>query len=576
MVSASQHVGSLRSSGAPFVLTMSAQTATDGVGKANPHAESTTLHESDAVDEKRDENIPTMEELLEKMPPVWKNPQQIKLYCLLIAPLLTSTAWGFDLSMTNGLQSLNQFMDKFGNPKGSELGFFGAAQSVGGLIACIIGGSLTDRFGRRLLGSVGAAIVIGMAFMQTFSTSFAMFTGGKLVLGFGANLQQLAGPVLITELAHPKHRVLITSLYNTSIFLGLVIGSWITFGTFRIEGEWSWKIPCILQAALPAYQVVMFWLCPESPRWLASKGRVTEARDILIKYHSTIKGVEDEIVRNEIEEILAGIEADKTQLKFNKEGIKSILGSKGNLWRLWLGLWCALGSQCGGGTFIAMYLPQILDQVGMTSTKDKTLINAIMQICNWIQCVIAALIIPRIKRRTMFLFSSIGMTAAFVVWTAFSARYTMTLQESFGTGVIVMIFVYNLFQTVCWIPLVIAYPLEVVTTKQRGVFFAFTMFCINITAFISSYISPIGLDAIGWKWYLIQIVFNLLIIASIYFTFVETKGLALEEIAVIFDGEEAFNQAKQHTKGVLDTLEKDEEGTVHAHLEHEKADKVDK
>lgn len=541
----------------------------------DPQTDFTAPRASNSAHEKQPDNTPTMKDLLERMPPVWKSPQQIKLYLLLIAPLLTSTAWGFDLSLTNGLQSLNQFMDRFGNPKGSDLGFFGASQSVGGLLACLIGGSLTDRFGRRMLGSAGAAIVIGMAFMQTFSSSFAMFTGGKLVLGFGANLQQLAGPVLIAELAHPKHRVLITSLYNTSIFLGLVIGAWITFGTFRIEGQWSWKIPCILQAALPTYQVVMFWVCPESPRWLASKGRVTEARDILVKYHSTIKGVEDEIVRHEMEEILAGIEADKTQLKFNNEGIKSILGTKGNLWRLWLGLWCALGSQCGGGTFIAMYLPQILDQVGMTSTKDKTLINAIMQICNWVQCVIAALIIPRIKRRSMFLFSTIGMTAAFVVWTAFSARYTMTQQKSFGTGVIVMIFIYNLFQTICWIPLVIAYPLEVVTTKQRGIFFAFTLFCINVSAFVSSYISPVGLDAMGWKWYIIQIVFNLLIIASIYFTFVETKDLSLEEIAVIFDGEEAFARAKHHQRGVLDTLEKDEEATAHTHVENEKAGKVD-
>lgn len=513
------------------------------------------VHDSNIVANGSDDHEPTMQELMDNMKPVWKDPQQLRLYFLLIAPLLTSTAWGFDLSMTNGLQSVDRFMDKFGNPKGADLGFFGASQTVGGLIACIIGGTLADRFGRRMLGSVGAAIVVGMAIMQTFATNFNMFVGGKLLLGFGSNLQQLSAPILVAELAHPKHREFVTSIYNTSIFVGLIFGSWITFGTFRIDSDWSWKIPCLLQVVLPSYQVIMFWVCPESPRWLASKGRILEARNILIKYHSSIEGCEDLIVKTELEGILAGLEADATQLKFNKEGLKSMLGSKGNLHRLWLGLWCALGSQCGGGTFIAAYLPQILDLVGMTSSKDKTLINAIMQICNWCQCIVAAFIIPRVKRRTLFMFSTVGMTAAFVVWTALSARYTMEPEKALGTGVIVLIFVYNLFQTICWIPLVVAYPLEVVTTKQRGVFFASTMFFINATSFISSYIAPIGLEALSWKWYLVQIAFNVIIILVIYFTFVETQGMSLEEIAVVFDGREAYELAQENSKAFVKALE---------------------
>lgn len=50
---------------------------------------------------------------------------------------------------------------------------------------------------------------------------------------------------------------------------------------------------------------------------------------------------------------------------------------------------------------------------------------------------------------------------------------------------------------------------------------------------------PIGLDSIGWKYYLVYVV--ILVIESFiaYGFFVETKGKALEEIAVIFDGDDA-------------------------------------
>lgn len=479
-----------------------------------------------------------LQALIREEPSWWRCGSLIKLYLLLLAPLLTSTAWGFDLSLTNGLQSVNQFMDTFDNPTGSRLGFFGAATSVGGIIACFIGGPLVERFGRRVMCSAGAVIIVAMALMETFSTSFGMFTGGKVILGLGAYFQQVAAPVLVTELAHPKQRVAITSLYNTSIFIGLIIGSWITFGTYRIDSPWSWKLPCILQIVIPSYQIFMIWLCPESPRWLVSKGQVNKAREILIKWHGN--GVETELVQLELQEIIAGIEADKSVMKVNWEGIRSTWSTKGNRLRLWLCIITAAGSQTIGGGFTANYLPLILDQIGMSSERDKTLINAVLNIFNWSCAIIAAFIIPRVGRRTVFLFSAIGINIAFIVWTALSARYTVNSEKSYGIGVLVMIIVNSFFTCVCWVPLVVAYPLETVTTKQRSIYFAITMLTINVTAFVTSYLTPVGIANIGWRYYIPTAVWNAIMAAIIYFTFVETKGMTLEEIATLFDGDEDF------------------------------------
>ncbi|KIW95005.1 uncharacterized protein Z519_04985 [Cladophialophora bantiana CBS 173.52] len=431
--------------------------------------------------------------------------------------------------------------EQFWQPQGSTLGFFGASMSVGGIIGCIVGGPLNDRFGRRPLISGGALLIVGMVIMQTFSSNFRMFTGGKLLLGFGAFIQQCAASVLVVELVHPKQREALSSFFNTNIYIGFIIGAWITFGTFRMMSQWSWKLPCILQLALPAYQVVMVWFCPESPRWLISKGRIEEARQILIKYHGN--GVENEIIRVEMEEIMGGIEADKTMIKANWQGLKTILGTKGNRHRLWICIVTAVGSQALGGSFVTAYLPQILDQVGLTSSKDKTLINGIMTIVNWLTAIIAAFVIPKVKRRTMFLFATTGMTASFIIWTALTAEYVKHGHKGLGIGVVVIIFIYNFFTSMCWVPLVIAYPLENVTTKQRAIFFAITLFSINVSAFCSSYLNPVGLAAIGWRYYLPQCCFNALMIAIIYFTFVETKGLTLEEIAIIYDGKESFEEA---------------------------------
>lgn len=490
-----------------------------------------------------------IQHLVNEAPPWYKSPNLIKLYLLLVAPLLTSTAWGFDNSMTNGLQSISAFMDKFDHPTGARLGFFGASMSVGGIVACLVGGPLTDRFGRRPMCSIGGALIAGMAVMETFSTSFAMFTGGKVLLGFGAFLQQVAAPVLVTELAHPKQRVTLSSLYNTSIFIGLVIGSWITFGTYRMDSQWSWKLPCILQVMIPAYQSVMLWFCPESPRWLVSKGRTEEARQILIKYHGN--GIEDDIVRFELQEIIAGVEADKTVMKFSWEAVKTTIGSKGNRYRLWLCIWTAVGSQTIGGGFTASYLPLILDQIGMSSERDKTLINACLNIFNWVVAFLSAFIIPRVGRRSIFLFSAVGVNVTFLIWTVLTERYIATNHVGLGIGVLVMIFAGSFFVVLCWVPLVIAYPLETVTTKQRGVYFAITMFATNVTTFFTTYVTPIGIDRIGWRYYIPSCVWNLVLLLVIYFTFVETTGMTLEEVAVLFDDpDDVFDAAASTTKGL--------------------------
>ena len=51
--------------------------------------------------------------------------------------------------------------------------------SVGGIATCLITGPLTDRFGRRSLYSIGAALVVAIVIIETSSTGFTMFTSRK-------------------------------------------------------------------------------------------------------------------------------------------------------------------------------------------------------------------------------------------------------------------------------------------------------------------------------------------------------------------------------------------------------------
>lgn len=62
----------------------------------------------------------------------------------------------------------------------------------------------------------------------------------------------------------------------------------------------------------------------------------------------------------------------------------------------------------------------------------------------------------------------------------------------------------------------------------------------NAANAVNQWVNPIILDAIHWKYYAVYIAIPLAYIVTIWFTCAETKGLTIEEIAVVFDGENAY------------------------------------
>lgn len=72
--------------------------------------------------------------------------------------------------------------------------------------------------------------------------------------------------------------------------------------------------------------------------------------------------------------------------------------------------------------------------------------------------------------------------------------------------------------------------------------------------------NPVGLQNIGWRYYLVYVA--VLVVESViaYGWFVETKGKALEEIAVIFDGEEAAPLREDLKLGDTTVVEEEEVG----------------
>ena len=432
------------------------------------------------------------------------------------------------------MQVLSSWQERFGYPTGSKLGFFGAANAIGGVIPFIFLSWISDAVGRRVPTALGSIIIIIGALVEFFATSLDMYIGGKIVLGIGSSLIQMGAPVLVTELSHPKERAQVTTFYNTSIVLGYVVGAWVTYGCYRIPGQWSWRAPTIIQVVPSAYQLGLIFFCPESPRWLIAKGKVQKARDILIKYHGECDP-NSELVEYECAEIQQAI-AEEAELNMTW---KQFFSSIPNIKRLSLCFATAVFSQSSGNLLVSNYLTQILKDTGVEAEKDITLVNAMVTLWQYIVAITMTLLVDRFKRRTFFLVGSGGVLVTFIAWTIAAQQYLENGSIAAGRMVLACIFLFQAFYTFGWTNLVVTYPLEIVTYQMRAKTWAFVLLTIQVASIFGGYVNPIGLENIGWKFYIYYCVWVAFIFLIVYFFFVETAGPTLEELTYLFEGKEA-------------------------------------
>jgi hypothetical protein len=130
----------------------------------------------------------------------WKEPGLRHLYLMMPILFLGSTINGYDGSLLNGLQTMEQWRSYFGYPTGAELGLFTAIQNVGAVCALPFSSYLADLFGRRIGVEVGIFMVfVGVIVQSVPAVTEGMFIGGRFLVGFGSNLSQGSAPLLIME-----------------------------------------------------------------------------------------------------------------------------------------------------------------------------------------------------------------------------------------------------------------------------------------------------------------------------------------------------------------------------------------
>ncbi len=171
-----------------------------------------------------------------------------------------------------------------------ESAFILLSAGLGSIAGALIWGSLADRWGRRNAMVVGTVICGASAGCIALIPDGAWWAFGLLRFGVGFGL---AGAVtaqmtLLVEITPTRHRMVLSSLPVGLSTFGILLASATAATLLAVLG---WRGVAALGAAPVLVGLVFYFVAPESVRWLLTRGRVAEAREIV--GHAIARSAED-------------------------------------------------------------------------------------------------------------------------------------------------------------------------------------------------------------------------------------------------------------------------------------------
>ena len=431
-----------------------------------------------------------------------------------------SLGFGYDTGVISGalpFMALDPSQGGLGLTPVSE-GLVASALIFGGAFGALFAGQLSDRYGRlgvlKALAVLFALGALGTALSPTLWTMVAT----RFVLGIAVGGASSAVPVLIAELAAPRHRGRLVCQSELMIVSGQCLAYIASAGLVHVfESPLVWRYMLAIALIPAALLYLGMHFVPSSPRWLVSKGRIDEAKATLLGIRDTQREVD-----RELKEIIAQCDVER------RHG-----GSLSKLAEPWLlkllGIGIALGFviQFTGVNAFMYYTPMILKETGL-----GTHAALIATIGNGVVAVVATLIgmwlINRLGRRTILLMGlTVVVLAQIFLGVVMNFMAHSLLQSYLALGGVLM---FLFFMQMCIGPVYWLLMSELFPTHVRGLMNGISVGIFWVFNAIVAFAFPLMLSVMGGMTFFLFAVIN---IGSIIFCTLwlpETKGMTLEQI----------------------------------------------
>ncbi|KAL3747498.1 hypothetical protein ACJRO7_016309 [Eucalyptus globulus] len=420
--------------------------------------------------------------------------------------------------------------------------------NVCSLVGSLASGKTSDLIGRRYTIVLAASTFLIGALLMGFAPSYAFLMAGRVVAGVGVGYSLMIAPLYTAEIAPASVRGMLTSLPEFFIVAGILLGYICNYALAGLPEGLNWRIMLGL-AAFPAIGLgssIIFM--PESPRWLVMKGRIEEAKRVLVKTSS-----DEGEAESRLQEITQAAQ-DDADLAASKgwtgQGVwREFLRPSPGLRRI---LITAIGinffMQASGNDAVIYYTPEVFRAAGIHNKKKLFGINVIMGCSKAAFVMVSALFLDRFGRRPLLLLGSVGMAfslAALGVGSKF-------LDHSSGSKPLWAIVVSIVavcadvsFFSIGLGPITWVYSSEVFPLRLRA---QGTALAISVNRLMSGAVSMSFLSISHRITFagMFFVLCGVMVLGSLFFYFFlpETKGRTLEEIGALFEDKREGDDTK--------------------------------
>ncbi|MCI1882962.1 MAG: sugar porter family MFS transporter [Sporolactobacillus sp.] len=348
-----------------------------------------------------------------------------------------------------------------------------------------------------IVGSIGSAIAQNMYWLMCW----------RFVLGIAAGVANMYGLIYLSELAPAHIRGLMSSLYQLSVNIGILVAY--AVGAYNIAtNDWRWTLGL---GVVPAFIFAVGMIySPQSPRWLIRDGKMKRARKVLTKVRVT-----PEEIQQEIDDI-------QTSLKTQEAGFKELFGTYRPVLTLLIIL--TIFQVFTGINAAVYYAPEIFHNLGLSHASiiaDFGVGSALV-----ISTFISLPFIDRLGRKVLLMLSLGGQVLPAIGLCIFSTNAAIA---------VICIFLYVFMFGIGLGPVFWSYVPEVLPLKARALGMGMITFSQYLLNFIFSLIFPIILQAIGINIFYFFAFLSFVAVFYIKSQVLETKGKSLESIEAYWE-----------------------------------------
>ncbi|KAF1843860.1 general substrate transporter [Cucurbitaria berberidis CBS 394.84] len=483
--------------------------------------------------------------------------------------------FGYDQGVISVTLVMDQFLDQFprvantASGAGFWKGLMTAMLELGALIGALFAGWLADKLSRKHSIVVAVMVFTVGSILQTAAIDYAMLTVGRLIGGMGIGALAAIAPLYISEIAPPEIRGALLVLQELSIVLGIVIAFWTTYGTRYMAGEWSWRLPFLIQMIPGLILGVGIVFLPFSPRWLSSKGRDDEALEALAKLRRL--PTNDARVFQEWCEIRAEVTFSQevsrekhpdlqapTRINRIKLEIVSWMDCfRHGCWRRTVvGVGLMFFQQFVGINALIYYSPSLFETLGQ-GYEMQLLLSGIINCTQLVGVVTSLWTMDRFGRRPLLLCGAGLMFVCHLIIAVlvgkFGGRWTDYAVE--GWVAVAFLFFYMFSFGATWGPVPWAMPSEIFPSSLRAKGVALST-CSNwFNNFVIGLITPPLVQNTGYGAYTFFAAFCLLAFVFTFFCIPETAGKTLEQMDEVFKDVSSEAEEQQKARIMRDIVE---------------------